>query len=356
MTSPLASSYGQARARFLEASSAAGARVETFAHPDAGPNGEDLAVDLAWLAEAEGDQNLVLVVSGTHGVEGFAGSAIQTRHIVEGIELAPSTSMVMLHALNPYGFAWVRRTNEDNIDLNRNFVDFDARPVNERYGPIADVLVPDKWDEATQQATLRALLELLEQRGMPEVQEIVSGGQYDHPKGLFYGGVEPSWANRLLRDLCSGPFARFDRVVIVDLHTGLGPWGVGELISSVPDTSDAFEADQAVFGDDLVSLASGESVSAQLAGEWISAVTQWLSPAQVHAVAIEYGVVEIIQVLMALRADAWLHGYGDPTGSEAAPIKQALRAVFADDDPEWHERTWQRYQQVWRRINQALSA
>jgi hypothetical protein len=38
-----------------------------------------------------------------------------------------------------------------------------------------------------------------------------------------------------------------------------------------------------------------------------------------------------------LRADAWLHAYGDPTGDEAAEIRAQVRASFADDAPAWLE-------------------
>lgn len=354
MNQSLPVDYPRARSGFLAAAAEAGARIETFVHPSNGPDGGELAVDLAWIGESASNSNLIVVVSGTHGVEGFAGSAIQARHLAGGVAAGRSTTVVMVHALNPYGFAWVRRTNEDNIDLNRNFIDFAAVPANDRYSEIADIVVPPRWDEATQQSTLSALLAIMEEKGMAEVQEIISGGQYEHPLGLFYGGTEPSWANRLLAELCAGPFSGFDRVAIIDLHTGLGPWGVGELISSVPPDSEQFRSDSAVFGDDLVSLMSPDSVSAQLAGEWISAACEWLAPAQVHAVAIEYGVVDIVSVLMALRADAWLHGYSDPMGPEAVSVKTDLRAAFVDDSPEWVEAIWKRYDQVFGRVAHAF--
>ena len=51
-------------------------------------------------------------------------------------------SIVLLHASNPYGFAWGRRVNEDNVDLNRNFVDFDAPlPENPGYNEIRHGIV-----------------------------------------------------------------------------------------------------------------------------------------------------------------------------------------------------------------------
>ena len=69
-------------------------------------------------------------MSGTHGVEGYCGSGIQIGFLKEGLfaELPDDMSVVLLHAMNPYGFSNDRRVNEDNVDLNRNFLDF-AAPI-----------------------------------------------------------------------------------------------------------------------------------------------------------------------------------------------------------------------------------
>lgn len=53
----------------------------------------------------------------------------------------------MIHLINPWGTAWSRRVNEDNVDLNRNFVDWKrAVPRNERYAPLHNAFVCAEWD------------------------------------------------------------------------------------------------------------------------------------------------------------------------------------------------------------------
>ena len=46
----------------------------------------------------------------------------------------------MIHALNPFGFAHLRRANEDNVDLNRNFVDHEGGnyPENDLFARSAE--------------------------------------------------------------------------------------------------------------------------------------------------------------------------------------------------------------------------
>ena len=331
----LTRSFTDSRADFLERARAAGATITTFDHPAAGPTGEALACDVAWVGP-EDAAAVVVVVSGTHGVEGYAGSALQRTWLRDGSPERPDdVAACLVHAINPYGFAWVRRVNEDNVDLNRNFVDFDAPPVNEGYDRIADLLVPETWDDTTRASTDTALMELVGEVGFEEFQQWVSGGQYRHPTGLFYGGDRPVWSHRTLVQIVERFLAGRQRVAIVDLHTGLGPWGVGELISSEAPDDPAYRRAVEWYGDDVTSLVAGDSVSAELEGEWLPAIAALSAPAEVTGVALEFGTVDGLTVVQALRADAWLHAHGDPAGDEAPAIKDALRAAFADDDPAW---------------------
>ncbi len=346
--SPLALTrdFTDARGGFLERAAAAGARVETHVHPLDGPAGAELATDVAWIGPDDAEA-VAVVVSGTHGVEGYAGSALQRTWLRDLAPERPSSVAVCLvHALNPYGFAWNRRVNEDNVDLNRNFVDFSDPPANEGYDGIAADLVPAQWDDATQEASTAALLEHAGAVGFETFQQWVSGGQYAHPTGLFYGGTAPVWSHRTLDAIVADHLAGRRKVAVLDLHTGLGPLGVGELISSDAPDSDRHRRAVRWFGDDVTSLQAGDSVSAELSGEWLPHVADSLDGAEVTAVALEFGTVDTVTVLQALRADAWLHAHGDPVGPEAAVIKEQIWRAFADDDPSWIATLWTRFADV----------
>ena len=108
---PLSRSYADARTAFLDAAAAAGARIESSPHPRRGLDGEQLAVDVAEVGPADAD-TVIVVVSGTHGVEGYLGSALQRHHLGQLAGHDTSPAFVFVHALNPYGFSWVRRVNE----------------------------------------------------------------------------------------------------------------------------------------------------------------------------------------------------------------------------------------------------
>jgi len=342
----LSTSYPLARAAFLAAAESAGAVVDRFEHPLTGPEGESLGIDVAELGQVDA-ATVVMIVSATHGVEGYCGSALQTHWLSHFAHQRPAdTRVVNVHAFNPFGMAWVRRVNEDNVDLNRNFVDWSQPPPhNVEYDGIAADVVPAEWTADEQQRTLEALLALVGEWGFPKMQAVVSGGQYAHPKGVFYGGTGPVWSHRWLREWCTTNLGAAQRVIIIDLHTGLGPWGHGELIASAMPGHPLFDRAAALWPDSI-SMMSGDSVSTIVAGDWLNAAAQLAPHAEVTPICIEYGTVDGVSVLQSLRADAWLHGYGDPTAPEAAAVRAQVRAAFADDDPAWIETCWPRFQEV----------
>lgn len=346
MIPPLSTSYADARAAFLEAAATANARLTSIAHPLAGLDGEELFVDVAEVGPEAGS-NVILVVSGTHGVEGYLGSALQ-RHHLETLDSDRSggPTLVFIHALNPYGFSWVRRVNEDNVDLNRNFVDWSQPlPTNAGYVDLADALVPATWSEEDQQRTLGVLMTALEEIGIEQLQQVVSGGQFDHPTGIFYGGIQPTWSNRWLSGFLAERLRGVERAAIIDLHTGLGPWSHGELISSEAPDSDAYQR-QSEWWNEVTSLLDGSSVSAELSGDWMGAVGALAPDTELTGVAIEYGTVDPITVMQSLRADAVLHASGDPKAPAAKVIRDQVRGAFLDDDPAWLEACWPRYRSV----------
>jgi hypothetical protein len=341
-------SYREAREGFLLAAASAGARVRSFEHPRTGLDGEDLFVDVAEVGPEDATE-VVVVVSGTHGVEGYLGSALQRLHL-ESLagsgHSADGPAIVFVHALNPYGFSWVRRVNEDNVDLNRNFIDWSQpAPANREYGELAPAVVPGDWSAETQERTFLELATKLEEVGIDRIQQILSGGQYDHPTGVFYGGSGPVWSHRWLQGFLADRLASVPRAAIIDLHTGLGPWGHGELISSEEPASAAY-ARQAGWWGEVTSTHDGTSVSAEIAGDWLQVAPRFVPDTEVTGIAIEYGTVDSITVLQSLRADAVLHSSGDPTGPDAPAIRDQVRAAFLDDDPSWLAACAPRYRAV----------
>ncbi len=348
-----AADFSGARARFLAAAAAAGARTETMRHPLRGPAGEMLACDVARLGPPRATKALV-TISATHGVEGYCGSGAQTASLREGLfaDLPPDTCAVAIHAINPHGFAWTRRVTEDNVDLNRNFVDHSAPyPVNAGYEELRTAICPPRWDEATCAEARARHAAYAAAHGRMALQQAVSGGQYSDPDGVFFGGHAPTWSNRTLRRIFAALGEHAREIAVIDYHTGLGPYGHGELITSARVNPAAYERLCAWLGkDEITSPDLGNSSSAPLVGVNSAGMRAAAPGAQVSVVALEFGVRPLDRTLDALRADAWLHAHGEVGSAEWRAIKAELREVFYGDEPRWKEMIVARGFDVTRRL------
>ena len=335
--SPFSPDFAQARDHFRAAAAAAAAHLYIHPYPVSGPSGEELSTDVAWIGPSDA-KNVFVTVSGTHGIEGFCGSGAQIDWLDRGEakRLPPDTAAMLVHALNPFGFAWLRRVTHENVDLNRNWIDF-SRPLPQRkeYDEIAATLCPSEWTEQSRAGTLASLRTYIGQHGFPAFVEAVTGGQYDHPTGLFFGGKAPTAARLTWETILSERLANTERVSIIDYHSGLGPLGYGELMVTAPRGSSAFERARRSYGAALTSVGAHDSASAVIGGDWLSAAGTLLPHATVTAIALEFGTQEPMQVLEALRADNWLHAHGGPEISLLNPIKEQIRNAFYVDNDTW---------------------
>jgi hypothetical protein len=351
-----ADSYAGARAKFLDAARAAGARLDAIQHPLRGPDAEKLFADMAWLGAADARRVLV-TISATHGVEGFCGSGCQVATFADGIRPPAGVAIMAIHAINPHGFAWLRRVTEDNVDLNRNFLDHSQPyPVNEGYEELADAIVPSEWNDTTRAASAARLDAYRRAHGPVGLHSALGGGQYSHPDGIFFGGHARTWSNRTLSRLYGELLRARRAIAIIDYHTGLGPFGHGELIAPYPPDTRAFAASKAVFGDDLTSPEQGSSSSPPLNGINLNGLRRLIGePDWLAAAALEYGTYSPDEVMEALRADNWLHWRGDLASPQAKTIKAAMRRAFYPDGDEWRRMVWTRAAEVTRRFLDALA-
>ena len=333
-------SYAQARCKFLAAADAAGLDVASHIHPLRGRDDETLAMDVA-LDGPPDARELLIVSSACHGVEGFCGSGVQIALLRNpewlAAQRASGVAVLYLHALNPHGFSWWRRVTHENVDLNRNFHDFSQPlPHNAAYDEIAALLVPATWPPSDEVAA--KVQQLIDERGEAALQAAITGGQHEHPQGVFYGGVNPTWSNATLRQVLRDHGQRCERLAWIDLHTGLGPSGHGERIFACRDDAAAMTRARAWWGADVTSIYDGSSTSAKLTGlMWLSAY-QECAQAEYTGIALEYGTLPMMDVMTALRADQWAENHPEAAMAQRRQLKQQIRDAFYTDTDDWKQR------------------
>jgi hypothetical protein len=350
--------YSEARDKFLAAARLAGAEVARYDTTTKGPRGESLSTDVAWLGPHDASK-VVVTISSTHGVEGFCGSGFQVDWLARcGVAALPhDTAALFVHAINPYGFAWLRRVTEEGNDLNRNYVDHSKPyPDNPGYLEIADALIPPALSGPQFEAAEAKLKAYRNQVGDDAFNRAMSGGQYMHADGFFFGGGGASWSNRTTHAIIDRYLASRSDIAVIDFHTGLGPFGYGEMITHYDPDSDGSRRVRAFWGESVTESKRGQTSSQARDGLGHYGYNRALPGARVTMATLEFGTYDRESGRVAFRGDHWLHRYGDPLGPEAAPIRAAMRKQFYPDTDEWKEMVLFRGHQVVRQAIRGLNA
>lgn len=338
-TKHFAPDYASARRAFLHAAESRGAQLGSHGLPLRGAGDEELAVDTAYLGPDAPD-SLIVVSSGIHGAEGFAGSAIQ-HHVLtqslDSLDLPANMGLLLVHAINPFGFSHIRRVNESNVDLNRNFLTHpDDHVPNPDYDSLYDAVNPVSLDEESERLNNGAILAFAQEHGFPRLQAALTRGQYVHASGVQFGGNRDEASNATLRKIAREDTRGAHRVGWLDFHTGLGPYGEVELIIELPSSDPAYGRGHAWYGDAQRSTIDGESVSAALNGTIEHGVAGMLDEdVELTIHGAEFGTYDTARVFRAMRADNWLAHYGDLESEAGRAIKTELLEVFRPNDPKW---------------------
>jgi hypothetical protein len=329
------SSYGDARKQLLTLSQRCSLFDSMLSLPlesDHGTEDERLSTEVIWFGPKTATR-VVVLISATHGVEGFVGAAVQTdllTRLGKACQLPQDTAVLMVFALNPYGFAHCRRCDEAGIDLNRNFVDFEQPlPENTGYGKLREAIY---CVDAEQRHRLFEAFR--QQQGQPAFEIAVSGGQYVDPNGPFYGGVAPAHGHRVIERLIEHYQLAQRRLAVVDVHSGLGPYGHGEVINDHPLQSRGYMVANRWYGASVAAPALGNSSSVSKLG---LLDYHWHTLMQNHGcfVTLEFGTYPTQDLFDVVLDDhrAWKSGDDQAMRKSA----DAMKKHFYPQDVYWRE-------------------
>ena len=322
-------SYEEARASFRRMSTEAGGTLHSWEiiPPNVGQT-EGLTIDAAVFGV--GPKSLV-ISSGLHGVEGFAGSAIQLQLLKTG--LPEGVRVVLLHALNPFGMAMIRRVNENNVDLNRNFLSPDERYTgsSDGYQRLNPMLNPERPAGGLEFYLLSTIWQIL-RHGFNTLKTAVVGGQYDFPKGLFFGGARLERGPAMLLSKLPPLLEGSESIVHIDFHTGLGKQGTYALLVDT-DAGSAEHLDlRDQYGERVQPWDADNGVAYQIRGGLPAAMTRLLG-STTTVITCEFGTHPALKVLEALRVEnQTTHWGGDPEKAKAG-----LLEAFRPRSKKWEE-------------------
>ena len=199
----------------------------------------DLSIDYCYIPAQTSFKRLFILTSAVHGIEGYAGSAIQQmflREIVKDINLS-DMGLLIIHGVNPFGFKNYRRVSENNVDLNRNCSTEAGLYLSENkgYNELNSFLNPKQKVSLTSFGNfffqMNAMQKIL-RYSMGTLRQAVLQGQYHHEKGIYYGGqtLEPSI--KAVAPLIQKIAGNYKMVFCLDLHTGYGENGILHLFPS----------------------------------------------------------------------------------------------------------------------------
>ena len=346
-------SYDDIRAHLLELSAELGAERESYAVDES----DGLYIDSFYLPSESERRNLIVLTTGVHGMEGYIGATMLDvffREIYPTLD-TDTTGVLVVANVNPYGMKYLRRYNENNVDLNRNFIlDWESFDLssNREYPKVVDFLEPAGkignalWHEAGFYLSLgkTAITD-----GADTISDALLTGQYEYPQGVYYGGNGDEISTAYLKDV----FARcldssYENIVHIDIHSGYGPRYNMVIFNSVYETMNEAQSQQ-TFGYDHVIAYDSESFYATTGDTtdfFYRLAEQKQTGAELFSTCFEFGTIgdDFLDTILSLKYtvdENRNHWYPTDNAVSAQVVQENYMELYYPTETAWREKTVQ---------------
>lgn len=299
--------------------------------------------------------NLIVLTTGVHGMEGYIGSVMLD---VFFEEIFPSldrnnTGVLVVANVNPYGMKYLRRYNENNVDLNRNFIiDWDNFDLssNKDYPEVQSFLEPEGkignalWHEA---GFYLSLAKEALTKGADKVSDALLSGQYESPKGVYYGGTSDEKSTAYLKGVFNDCLdGEYENIVHIDIHSGYGPRYNMVIFNSVYETMTEAETKKA-FGYDYVISHDSESFYATTGDTtdyFYRLAEKKNTDKSLFSTCFEFGTIgdSFIDSILSLKYtvdENRQHWYPSDNKVSAEIVHQNYLELFYPTETQWREKT-----------------
>jgi len=307
-----------------------------------------LYIDILYLPPLHDSSRLLVLSSGIHGVEAFMGSAFQQffLEVLLTEEVLLDMGVLMIHGINPYGFKYLRRFTENNVDLNRGSETDPAlfNIKNEGYGKVNEFLNPkgevSKNSIRNQFFHLEAIMSIMKySKGV--LQQSIGQGQYDYPVGIMFGGNDFEPQIDSLRIRLPVFLTPYETILAIDLHTGHGERGGLYPISNPIDNPQNVQKTECVFNNHQIVWGDSDA-GYTLTGGFADPFLQKLCPDATYLhMMLEWGTFDVHKTIGSMHLvqnhvmenQGFNHGYKN--SKQEDKIKQGYKEFFYPSSESW---------------------
>ena len=344
-------SYDEIRAHLQELTADLGVKISS--HPI--DENDGLYIDSFYLPATENQTNLIVLTTGVHGMEGYIGATMLDvffREIHPSLDTS-DTGVLVVANVNPYGMKYYRRYNENNVDLNRNFIlDWDTFDLssNKEYPKVDSFLGPTGkignglWHEVGFYLRLgkTAITD-----GADTISDALLTGQYEYPQGVYYGGNGDEASTIYLKDVFSRCLdSDYENIIHIDLHSGYGPRYNMVIFNSVYETMNEAESQKA-FGYDHIIAYDSESFYATTGDTtdfFYRLAERKQASADLYSTCFEFGTIgdAFFDTILSLKYtidENRNHWYPTNNTTSAEIIRQNYLELYYPTETAWREKT-----------------
>lgn len=323
--------------------------------------GKGLTIDVIHAPALIRPEKLLILTAGEHGLEGYTGAALLNyffEHFLDRFS-ADDTGLLLVHGINPYGMKFRRKTNERNIDINRNFIvdwgTFDPS-VNKDYTKAMPFFQPDREYGLALMENIRLLagfLKTVKSMGASGIERAITLGQYEQENGLYFGGhgYEPS--TKCMIKLYETIPEPYQRVIHLDLHTGYGAANTMSIVNSKYEKRSSEELKTAFGYPDVVKTDADEFYEIQ--GDMIDFLYQLFErkfkDKHLYSTTFEFGTLgnttlSALKTLKAIISENQLFFKGASSVKNRKRIEADFSMLYAPMDPAWRENALQKFDEA----------
>jgi len=330
-----------------------GYNVELYSQPINAD--DDLYIDNIYIPSNEEQTNLIVLTTGVHGIEGYIGSVMLDvfwNEIYPDID-KDNTGVLVVANVNPYGMKYHRRYNENNVDLNRNFIlDWDSfdMTVNKDYPKVDTFLGPQKemgnilWHEA---GFYGSLVKEVIQDGADVISNALLGGQYEYAEGVYYGGAGDEASTTYLKDTFKQTLeSGYKNIVHIDIHSGYGPRYNMVIFNSVFDTMTEEESIEMFNYGNIIAIDSEAfyPTTGDTTDYYYRLREAMDNDTSLFSTCFEFGTIgdsfldSIISMKYTIEENQ-NHWYPSNNSTTNEIIKERYQELFYPTEKEWREKT-----------------